>query len=156
MLKPHCWVFVSVGFTSASVLSDHICEQYLLKKKICILVDLQQLKFFVQDQLFIFLTCWAYWLDEQSLDFFKPLETILWYACGRWLISKVASWMPMAATKVSWVVCCGERDPWWLNFSTLSSFRSALLLLLCVLGICFILFDRELPLPKKKVGNPWD
>ena len=93
--------------------SDHICEQCIYWKKICIQVDLQQLKFMLfRISCLFFLTCWANWLDRQSLDFFKKLETIshdMLVEDGSF--SKAASWMPMVPPRfLEWFVV-GERDP---------------------------------------------
>ena len=138
--------------------SDHICEQCIYWKKICIQVDLQQLKFMLfRISCLFFLTCWANWLDRQSLDFFKKLETIshdMLVEDGSF--SKAASWMPMVPPRfLEWFVV-GERDPLmaglFLPFLHLDQ-------LLCYLSVywesvSFCLIE-NFPYQRKKLETPW-
>ena len=128
-----------------------------IEKKICIQVDLQQLKFmlFRISCLFSWLIGPTDWIDNLliSSNHWRPSLMICLWKMAHFQRGFMDAY---GTTKVSWVVCCGGEgslDGWTL--STLSSLRSAPLLLVCVLGIRFILFDRELPLPKKKLESPW-
>lgn len=159
MLKPRCWVFVSVGFTSANStsLGSYMWTVYLLKKNLHTSGPATVKIHVVQDQLLFFLTCWAYWLDRQSLDFFKKLETIshdMLVEDGSF--SKAASWMPMVPPRfLEWFVV-GERDPLmarlFLPFLHLDQ-------LLCYLSVywesvSFCLIE-NFPYQRKKLETPW-
>lgn len=106
-------LFLWVSHQQIQPASDHVCEQFIYWKKNLHTSGPAAVKIHVvQDQLFIFLTCWAYWLDRQSLDFFKPLETISYdMLVEDGSFPKVASWMPMVPPRfLEWFVV-GERDP---------------------------------------------
>ena len=111
-------LFLWVSHQQIQPASDHICEQFIYWKKICILVDLQQLKFmlFRISCLFSWLAGPTDWIDNLliSSNHWRPsLMICLWKMAHfqRWLHGCL--WYHQGfLSGLLW----GRGIPWWLNF----------------------------------------